>query len=109
MPRPKGSKNKTKDTNIDYASAIAEKESEKAGVNSEIENLVGVIAESKEELKAKRKQLKSIDKKIEFLKTAKEAADKYAAEQARNNEAVEIVKQALDQGMTVDDILGLLK
>ena len=109
MARPKGSKNKVKDANIDYAAAITEKESEKAEVNAEVENLIGVIAESKEELKAKKKQLKSIDKKIEFLKTAKEAADKYAEEQARNAEAIEVVKKALAQGTTADEILELLK
>lgn len=109
MPRPKGSKNKTKNANIDYAVAIAEKESEKTSVNAEIENLVGVIADAKEELKAKKKQLKAIDKKIEFLTTAKENAEKYAVEQAKKDEAIEVVKQALAQGTTVDEILELLK
>lgn len=109
MARPKGSKNKVKDPGIDYALSIAEKQGAVDAITEEINALVANIDELKAQLKEKKKELKSFERQIATLEAKKEAADQKAAEEAKANEAIELVKHALAQGTTADEILELLK
>ena len=66
MPRPKGSKNKTKTVKatVDFAAQIAEKQSAKEAAAAEIASITANIDALKADLKTKKAELKSIDKEI---------------------------------------------
>lgn len=61
------------------------------------------------ERKAKETELKKLNKEIVKLEAKKVAADQKAAEEAKQAKAVDLVKQALANGTTADEILELLK
>ena len=73
MPRPKGSKNKTKTVKatVDFAAQIAEKQSAKEAATAEIESITANIDALKADLKAKKSELKSIDKEIARIEAKK--------------------------------------
>lgn len=79
MPRTKGSKNRSKTINNDYASKITEKQSQIAALSSEIEAIQKVIEEQK------------------------------AAEEVKKSEAEAVLKKLLAGGMSADEILEKLK
>ena len=89
MSRPKGSKNKAKTatTTTDFSAQIAEKQSAKEAVTAEIASITTNIDALKADLKAKKVELKSIDKA----------------------EAEDILKKLLASGMSADEILAKLK
>ena len=62
MPRTKGSKNRPKTTNTDYASQIAEKQETIASLNTEIASIQKAIEEQKNTLKEKKTALKKGEK-----------------------------------------------
>ena len=74
MPRPKGSKNKTKTVKatVDFAAQIAEKQSAKEAAAAEIESITANIDALKTDLKTKKTELKSIDKEITRIEAQKE-------------------------------------
>ena len=105
MPRPKGSKNKVTmiaAAPVDYAALIDEKQSAKDSLNADVTSIAANI----DSLKA---EIKKLDKELAHLAEKKDEADKKAAEAAAEKEAVDLVKKALANGTTVDDILELLK
>ena len=108
MPRTKGSKNKPKVTN-DYASKIAEKQESIASLTSEITSIAANIDTLKADLKEKKTALKVAQKELTKLETWKAAADQKAAEAAKKNEAENIVKKLLAEGVSADDIIEKLK
>lgn len=61
------------------------------------------------ERKAKETELKKLNKEIVKFEAKKVAADQKAAEEAKQAKAVDLVKQALANGTTADEILELLK
>lgn len=63
MPRPKGSKNKVKSTTaqLDYDTLIAEKSSSKETLVADIATLEENLTSIREELKAKKSELKKLD------------------------------------------------
>ena len=73
MPRPKGSKNKTKTVKatVDFAAQIAEKQSAKEAAAAEIASITANIDALKADLKAKKAELKSIDKEIARIEAKK--------------------------------------
>lgn len=111
MPRPKGSKNKAKIEKIpvDYALSIAEVSSARDALVSEIDSITANITTLKADLKAKKKELKSTEKRIAGLEAKKAAADQKAAEEAAEKTAIDIVKKALAEGTSADEIMELLK
>lgn len=112
MPRPKGSKNKVvvnAETSIDYAALIDEKQSAKDALSAEVTSIAANIDSLKADLKSKKAEIKKLDKELAHLAEKKDEADKKAAEAAAEKEAVDLVKKALANGTTVDDILELLK
>ena len=89
MPRPKGSKNKKKAVviveNVDERIAAAEAE----------------IASLTEQLKAKKAELKDLNK-------AKAEADKLAAKQKAEAEQAKLLEAVAASGKSIDEIISLL-
>ena len=111
MPRPKGSKNKTKTVKatVDFAAQIAEKQSAKEAAAAEIASITANIDALKADLKTKKAALKSIDKEIARLEVKKVKAETKAAESAKKAEAEDVLKKLLASGVSADDILAKLK
>ena len=63
MPRTKGSKNKPKTVTADFATQIAEKQSEKEALTAEIASITANIDTLKVDLKEKKTALKKAEKK----------------------------------------------
>lgn len=109
MPRTKGSKNKPKIANTDYAAQIAEKQSAKESLSAEIASITASIDSLKADLKEKKASLKAIGKEVVKLEAKKAKADAKAAEEAKKAEAEAVLKKLLAEGMSADEILAKLK
>ena len=108
MPRTKGSKNRPKFTN-DSASQIVEKQESIASLTSEITSITANIDTLKADLKEKKAALKAAQKELTKLEAKKAAADQKAIEAAKKNEAENLVKKLLAEGVSADDIIEKLK
>lgn len=109
MPRTKGSKNKPKTVTTDFATQIAEKQSAKEVLSAEIASITANIDTLKADLKEKKTALKSTQKELTKLESKKAVADQKAAEAAKKNEAENLVKKLLAEGVSADDIIEKLK
>ena len=110
MPRPKGSKNKTKVLDgIDYAAQIAEKNTAAESLAEEIAALGTNIATLNAKRKAKEAELKKVNKEIVKLEKKKTDADAKVAEAAKKAEAEDMLKKLLSSGVSADEILEKLK
>ena len=111
MPRPKGSKNKSKTvkTTIDFVAQLAEKQSAKEALTAEIASITANIDTLKADLKVKKTALKKAEKEVAMLETKKAKADAKAAEEAKKTEAESVLKKLLAEGMSADEILAKLK
>ena len=108
MPRIKGSKNKPKVVN-DFASQIAEKQSAKEALATEIASITANIDTLKADLKVKKAALKKAEKEVAALEAKKAKEDAKAAEEAKKAEAESVLKKLLAEGMSADEILAKLK
>ena len=111
MPRPKGSKNKTKTVKatVDFAAQITEKQSAKEAAAAEIASIAANIDTLKADLKTKKAEMKTIDKEIARIEAKKVKAETKAAESAKKAEAEAVLKKLLASGVSADDILAKLK
>ena len=116
MPRTKGSKNKPKTVAVDYVAQIAEEQAAKdaaiaelANAETAVDDLMAQLADLKETVKAKKANIKIIDKAIAKLAAKKAKADAAAEAEAKKTEAQEMVGKLLADGMSVDEILEKLK
>lgn len=112
MPRPRGSKNKvtmTAAATVDYAALIDEKQSAKDSLNAEITSIAANIDSLKVDMKSKKAEIKKIDKAIAHLTEKKDEADKKAAAEAAEKEAIDLVKNAILNGTSAKEIAELLK
>lgn len=109
MPRTKGSKNNPKTVTADFATQIAEKQSERKVLSAEIASITANIDTLKADLKEKKALLKAIDKEIVKLEAKKAKADAKATEEAKKAEAETVLKKLLAEGMSADEILAKLK
>ena len=109
MPRTKGSKNKLKTVTADFATQIAEKQSAKEALASEIASITANIDTLKADLKEKKTALKKAEKEVATLESKKAKADAKVAEEAKKTEAEAVVKKPLAGGMSADEILEKLK
>lgn len=110
MPRPKGSKNKTKVIDgVDYAAQIAEKNAIAESLAQEIAAIGDDIATLNADRKAKEVELRKITKEVAKLEKKKAEADAKIAEAAKKAEAEDVLKKLLDSGMSTDEILEKLK
>ena len=104
MARPKGSKNKSKD----LMSTLNAKTAEKAQLEQNIAETLDEISRLKEQLKANRTTLKSVEKAIAKLEDQKAKADAKAALEAQKSELESTVQSLLAEGMSMDDIIRKL-
>ena len=109
MPRTKGSKNKPKTVNADFATQIAEKQSAKEALTAEISAITANIDTLKADLKEKKTALKKAEKEVASLEAKKAKAEAKAAEEAKKAEAEAVLKKLLASGMSADEILEKLK
>ena len=111
MPRPKGSKNKSKNAKatVDFAAQLSERQSAKEAAAAEIASITANIDALKAELKTKKASLKKLDKELVKLESKKKDAETKAAESAMKAEAEDVLKKLLASGMTADEILEKLK
>lgn len=109
MPRTKGGKNKLKTVTADFATQIAEKQSAKEALASEIASITTNIDTLKADLKEKKSALKKAEKEVASLEAKKAKAEAKAAEEAKKTEAEAVVKRLLAGGMSADEILEKLK
>ena len=96
MARTKGSKNKPKTVTADFATQIAEKQSEKEALTAEIASITANIETLKADLKEKKSTLKKAEKEVATL-------------EAKKAEAESVLKKLLAEGMSADEILAKLK
>lgn len=111
MARPKGSKNKTvtRKTVVDYAAVIAEKAAAKEKIESEVAAMIANIDDLKAQLKMKKDELKAATKELTKAEAKKAAIEKKAAEEAKKDEAEDVLKKLLASGMTAEEILAKLQ
>lgn len=113
MPRPKGSKNKTKTTvagnSVNYAELIEEKIALKNQAENELAEITKSIDELKNQLKEKKAALKSIEKDIQKLEDKKIAEEAKATEEAKKAELTSVLEGLLNSGLSTDEILEKLK
>lgn len=110
MPRPKGSKNKSKVLDgIDYAAQIAEKNAAAESISQEIAAIGDDIGALNAQRKAKHVELNKLNKEIAKLEKKKADADAKAAEAAKKAEAEDVLKKLLNSGVSADEILEKLK
>ena len=109
MPRTKGSKNRPKTVTADFATQIVEKQSAKEALTAEIASITANIDTLKADLKVKKAALKKVEKEVEMLEAKKAKADAKAEEAAKKNEAENLVKKLLAEGVSADDIIEKLK
>ena len=112
MPRPKGSKNKTKTTTIptaDFAALIAEKAAAKDALTAEVATLEENLETIKADLKAKKAELKKLDTELSKLEEQKAEADAKAAEEAQRAELEDTIQKLMATGVTAAEILEKLK
>lgn len=110
MPRPKGSKNKSKVLDgVDYAAQIAEKNVAAESLAQEIEELGNNIGALNADRKAKHTELNKLNKEIAKLEKKKAVADQKIAEAAKKAEAEDVLKKLLSSGVSADEILEKLK
>ena len=112
MPRPKGSKNKAKPTTIsttDFDTLIAEKSSAKEALVADIATLEENLTSIREELIAKKVELKKLDTELGKLEEQKAAFDATQAEEAKKAELEEMIQKLMADGVSAAEILEKLK
>lgn len=113
MPRPKGSKNKSKMKKLlspnDYDTLIAKQLADKETLEKQIASITDNINQLKTELKTKKASIKLAEKEIVRLEAEKTAFDAEQYEKAKKAELDDTIHKMIDGGMSVDDILEKLK
>ena len=111
MPRPKGSKNKSKTTvnATDLTALIAEKAAAKESLTAEVATIEENLESIKADLKAKKAELKKLDTELANLEMRKAEADAKAAEEAQRAELEETIQKLMAAGVSAAEILEKLK
>ncbi len=110
MPRPKGSKNKkTVQTIPQVETQIAAKQQVKAALEADQAGIVAEIEKQKQLLRAKKKELRAVEKDLASLAEKKAEAEAVAAAQAQKAEIEKAVSKLVSSGKSADEILEMLK
>ena len=111
MPRPKGSKNKTKTVKatVDFAAQIAEKQSAKEAAAAEIASITANIDALKADLKAKKAELKDAQKQLAKIEKQEAALAEQAAQNQRKADAEKLATAFLESGKSLDEVLRALQ
>ena len=110
MPRPKGSKNKSKTIpTTDFAALIAEKATAKESLTAEVATLEENLETIKADLKTKKAELKKIDTELGKLEAEKAEMEAREAEEAKKAELEETIQKLMAAGVSAAEILEKLK
>ena len=110
MPRPKGSKNKkTVQSVVKVEEKIAAQQALKKTLEAEQADILAAIEKQKQLLKAKKKELRAVDKAIAALTAEQEKAEAVKAAAAREEEISQVVAKLVSSGKSPDEILDMLK
>lgn len=113
MPRPKGSKNKAPRkatiSTADFDALIAVKSSTKEALVADIAALEENLTSIREELKAKKAKLKTVEKELGKLEEQKAAFDAAEAEATKKAELEETIQKLMTEGVSAAEILEKLK
>ncbi len=111
MPRPKGSKNKTK--RVQSAAKVEEKLAAQVELKKTLEaeqaDILAAIEKQKQLLKAKKKELRAAEKAIAALEAKKAEAAAIEAAAAQKVEIEKVVSKLVSSGKSADEILEMLK
>ena len=110
MSRPKGSKNKSTLARMQSVEAeIAALTRQKEALEAAQADIVASINEANAALKANKKDIRNIDKRLLKLESAKAEADAAAAAEQARSEIQNRVTELFAQGKSLDDILGMMQ
>ena len=109
MPRPKGSKNKKTVAALGVDQQITELNAQKLELETAQAAVIALIAENNAKLKANKKDIKTIEKKIMKLEAKKAQADAAAAAKLMQEEVQKRVAELAAEGKSLEDILEKLK
>ena len=110
MSRPKGSKNKkTLLAEAMLDDKIAAAEVTKRKLEDEERKLLAAMEDAKARLKAKKKELRTVERTLSALREKKKQADAVAVQAAQKKEIEEVVKSLVSSGRSADEILDMLK
>ena len=110
MSRPKGSKNKkTLISEAQLGDRIAEQKAVKKKLEAEERKLTRILEDTKTQLKAKKKELRTVDRLITTLEAKKEQADAVAVAAAQKQQIEQVVSTLISSGKDAEEILDLLK
>ena len=93
---------------MDLMSTLNAKTAEKAQLEQNIAETLDEISRLKEQLKANRTALKSVEKAIAKLEAQKAEKDAKATLEAQKSELESAVQNLLAEGMSMDDIIRKL-
>ena len=109
MSRPKGSKNKkTILSEAQLGNKIAAEEVALAKLKDDETKLNATITELKEQLKMKRKQLRTSERTLTVLRQKQEQADADAVARVQQMEVEKVLNTLVRKGKSADEILELL-
>ena len=109
MSRPKGSKNKkTILSEAQLGNKIAAEEVTLAKLKDDEAKLNATITELKEQLKMKRKQLRTSERTLAVLRQKQEQADADAVARVQQMEVEKVLNTLVRKGKSADEILELL-
>ena len=110
MPRPKGSKNKKSIASVaKVEEKLAAQEALKKTLEAEQAEILAAIEKQKQLLKAKKKELRAVEKSIVTLEQKKIEAAAIETAVAQKAEIEKVVTKLVSSGKSADDILEMLK
>lgn len=110
VPRPKGSKNKTKiSKDLTLDELIAEESNRVASLEEEVKSVEEVISEQTAKLKTLKAELKKTAKNLQKYEEQKAQEAAIAAAAAAKEALQEKIDQLLENGLSLEDILEKLK
>lgn len=112
MPRPKGSKNKVKNTksgDISLENLIAEASAEVASLEEEVSAVEAIVSEQTAKLKSLKTELKKATKKLQGYEEQKAQEAALAAAAAAKEALQDKIDELLNNGLSLEDILEKLK
>ena len=108
MPRPKGSKNRKK-TEISIESQFAALTAQKRELEAAQAAIIASIAEDNAKLKANKKEIRAVERKLRKLEAQRAEADAAASAARMQQEVMKRLSELTAEGMSLEEILEKLK
>ena len=112
MPRPKGSKNKSKravPADDQVVEKLAAQRAVKQTLEAEQAEILAVIEKQKQLLKAKKKDIRAAEKAIAALEAKQAEAEAIKAAAAKKEEIAQVVTKLVSSGKSAEEILEMLE